>query len=565
MKIKLTLLATLSILSCASHAAETPFYQITEVSGNKAGNYGPWPTTMAADKTVSMSAVVNDWSQYYNIAPMSMDLANRYRFDVDCDYQMASDICDGFWSGGVNRAKAWRQSVVSYVPQDESILNGTSRTEQDGIIKHLGEDADHYVGYKIADTATNGFYHERKGFAHLGLNDIELSAPSSFDGVGGFTTASTLLALSDGSYLVGGGANTSVAGPNSALSRCYQGDTDQNSDLDYCPGFNTQAALWLINPDQTSAEVALAPAYYQHDSGLLETASVTGLADQGDGSYLAVGYSSTNQAGSSYLSGRNVAVTWPVTFTDGKPTFGALSLIPLPWKAPGEDKEYLNDTWAVAANAQGYVIGNQKYSEVKSRNKPIEMFVYDSKNGTTLVPFADKPAKGQNSEAAAINAVGQVVGWQDERNETQPVYNGSPRLQEAFLYNIGTKNSWRFNDLICSSSGTTTSCAQNGKYYYIVYASAVHDDGTVAATSYRYDSYTDWAKRQNATVVPVILTPQTTFSADSDVPADYVVTNALPANDLGQNNGSGAIPLWLLVVFPLLSWYRKRKLINKMS
>ena len=225
----------------------------------------------------------------------------------------------------------------------------------------------------------------------------------------------------------------------------------------------------------------------------------------------------------------------------------------------------LSNTWAVAANAQGVVIGNQKFSQAKSRNKPVEMFVYDSTTNTTTIPFENKPNPAANSEAAANNSLGQVVGWQDERNETQPVYNGSPRLQEAFLYNVGTKNSWRFNDLICATVDGAASCAQNGKYYYIVYASAVHDDGTVAATAYSYDSYADWAARQNATVVPVLLTPNTTFGRDKDVPSDYVVTNALPASDLGQDNGGGSIPLWLLAVLPLLAWSRKLKSYKKMS
>lgn len=565
MKTKLTLLATLSILSCASQAAETPFYQITEIPGDKAGNYGPWPTTMAADKSVAMLATTNDWFQYYNMAPMAMDLADRFRYNVDCNNLMASEVCDGFWDGASTRARDWRKDTVTYLPQNETLLDGASRTEPDGIIKQLGASADYYVGYKVASTTSNGYYFERQALAHLGANDIDLLPPTTFTNVGGFSSANSLLKLSDDSYLVGGTANTSVTGPDSSLAYCYNGDISQNSDHNRCPGFNTQAALWLTTPDATAATAALASSYYRHDTGVLETAAVLGLTQKADGSYLAVGYSSTDEVGNSATSGRNVAVTWPVSVVDGQPVFGALSAIPLPKNAPGEGDEVLSNTWAVAANTQGVVIGNQKFSQAKSRNKPVEMFVYDAATNTTTIPFEDKPNTGANSEAAAINRVGQVVGWQDERNETQPVYNGSPRLQEAFLYNVGTRSSWRFNDLICSVSSGTKSCAQNGKYYYIVYASAVHDDGTVAATSYRYDSYEDWAARQHAIVVPVLLTPSTTFGSDNDVPADYVVANALPASDLGQDNGGGSIPLWLLVVLPLLAWSRKRNFCKKMS
>lgn len=565
MNTKLTLLATLSILSCASHAAETPFYQITEIAGDKAGNYGPWPTTMAADKTVAMQAATNDWFQYYNMAPMGMDLANRFRYNIDCRNLMASEVCNGFWDGSTKRAQNWRVDTVTYTPQNETLLNGASRSEQDGIIKELGDSADYYVGYKVASSATNGYYFERQAFAHLGGNDIDLLPPTTFTDVGGFSSANTLLKLSDDSYLVGGTANTSVAGPDSSLVYCYAGDWSRDEDLNRCPGFNTQAALWLTSPDATSATAVLASGYYSSDSGVLETAAVLGLTEKEDGSYLAVGYSSTAKVGNSVTAGRNVAVTWPVTIVNGQPVLGSLSAIPLPKAAPGEGDEVLSNTWAVAANAQGVIIGNQAYSQAKSRNKPVEMFIYDSATNTTTIPFENKPNPAANSEAAAMNSLGQVVGWQDERNETQPVYNGSPRLQEAFMYNVGTKNSWRFNDLICSTVDGAASCVQNGKYYYIVYASAVHDDGTVAATAYRYDSYADWAARRKATVTPVLLTPSVEFTTEHDVPADYVVTNALPASDLGQDNGGGSIPLWLLAVLPLLAWSRKRKFSKKMS
>ena len=567
MKTKLTLLATLSILSCAPQAAETPFYQITDLStsANKSGNYGPWPISLAEDKSVAMRATTNDWFQYYNMAPMGMDLAERYRYSVDCNSLMAADICDGFWSGADHRAKQWRRDTVTYTPQNETLLEGTSKTEEDGIINRLGESADIYVGYKVTNTSLNGYYYPRQAFARLGGNDVDLVPPTTFDGVGGFSSANTLLKLSDDIYLIGGTANTSVKGPNSSLNYCYNGDVAQGSDMSYCPGFNTQAAVWLASSSSASAATAtLASSYYRHNSGYLETAAVLGLSPQEDGTYLAVGYSSTDKAGDSVTSGRNVAVTWPVSVSDATATFGTLSLIPLPKGTPTDDNDnVLSNTWAVAANSQGIVVGNQKYSKVKSRNKPTEMFVYDSKNATTAtIPFENKPYSGSNSEAAGLNESGQVVGWRDERNETQPVYNGSPRLQEAFLYNVATGNNWRLNDLICATVAAEKSCAQNGKYYYLTYASAIHEDGTITATAYRYDTYNDWANRKNATVVPVVLSPTTDFTDTKDVPSDYVVENALPVSNVGQNDGGGAVPVVGLLMLAWFGWRRRSTPIN---
>ena len=569
MKTKLTLLATLSILSCASHAADTAFYQITEIAGNKAGNYGPWPVAMAEDKSVASLAVTSDWFSYMNMAPMGMDLADRFRYMSGCKSQMASDVCDGFWGDDTTtRAKRWRLDSVVYNPQAESILNGTSQGEHDGIIKALGSSTEEAVGYRIAEKSLNGFYFERQAIASLNGTTVQLAPPSTFDGVGGFSSANTLLNVNDDYVLVGGTTNTAIAPPDSSFERCYNGNTKEEGEFAYCPGFNTQASLWMVKRDGSSVNLATAPDYYRKNpkNSVLETAAVTGLSDDGDGNYLAVGYSSSDAVSSSALGGRNVAVMWPVTIANNVATFGALALLPLPQGEPGEGDKVLENTWAVAANGN-YVIGNQKfnYEGRNARNLPIEMFVYDRSKKTTTIPMSNKPFNGSNSEAMAMNKNGLVVGWRDERNESQAVYNGSPRMPEAFLYNATTGNDWRLNDLICSGTAAVLSCEQNGKYYFIAYASAVSADGTIAATAYRYDSYEDWAARRGATVVPVALTPNVAFGDSHDVPSDYVLSNPLPASNVGQDNGGGAIPVWLLVLVAPFALFRTRKIFNKMS
>lgn len=555
-KSKLSLLVTLAVLSGSSYsvmsyAADSAFYQITEIdSSSSASNYGPWPTAMAADKTVASQTVTNDWFSFFNMAPMGMDLADRFHYELGCTSQMSSDMCSGFWDGGDNRALQWRKDTITYVNQATSLVNGSSQTEADGIVKALGDTSDEFVGYKIAASSENGYYYPRVGVATISGVTTELDAPSAFSGIGSFSSANALLKLDDSTYLVGGTANTDVAAPGTALKYCYDGDTYKTGEYRYCPGFNTQAALWVVSSSATSATASLAPSYYDADKNVIQTAAVTGLTKLSDGTYLAVGYSSTGKPGNSPLSGRNVAVTWPVTISSGTATFGTLTKIPLAKGEPSEGKKVLRHTWSVGTNGT-YVIGNQKYNSSKSRNLPVEMFVY--KVGATddaTLPFEDLPFKGSNSEAAAININSQVVGWRDERSESHSVTNGSPRLQEAFLYNAATGNGWRLNDLICSgSTASESTCTQNGKFYYLVYASAIADDGTVAATAYRYDTYADWEARTNATVVQVKLTPAVSFASTNDVPDGYTVTNALPASNVGQNStkGGGAMPLWLLL------------------
>ena len=134
------------------------------------------------------------------------------------------------------------------------------------------------------------------------------------------------------------------------------------------------------------------------------------------------------------------------------------------------------------------------------------------------------------------------------------------KLYEAFLYNINSGNSWYLNDLICGTdSDGANACEQNGKYYYLAYANAIADDGTIAATAYRYDSETDWENQNDPTTVTVKLTPNESFDTDGDVPDSAVVTNQLPSTDLGEDDGGGSLGLGLLGGLLGLGLIRRRK------
>lgn len=560
---KQTLVALAVLTSCAAQAQD-PFFTIEEVvsASDIAGNFGPWARAMSKeDKTVAAFDVTNDWFSFFNMAPIGMDLAHRMGYERYCSSVLADDVCNTYWNKTDNRAKQWRLDTISYVAQTESLVDGSSTSEQDGIVTTMGNTADERAGYTVSDSATSNNYHPRTAFVTLpGLDQLSLPAAHEFDGVGSFSSAYSLLPLDNDRYLVGGTANTSTKGPDSALATCYDGDTGQSEDYPLCPGFNTQATFWLVDGDNGDYTTTQATAYYSTNSSLLQTASVMSMAKVGD-DYYAVGYSSTKEAGSASTSGRNVAVVWPLTLADDTLTIGSLTKIPLSKNAPGEGDEVLRHTWAVAINEDGWVIGNQKYSSVKGRNIPIEMFVYNVTTGETAdIPFENSPNRGSNSEAGGLNNNGLVVGWRDERSETAPVYEGAPRMQEAFLFNINTGSSWYLNDLICGTDNDgANACVQNGKYYYLAYANAIADDGTIAATAYRYDSETDWENQNNPTTVTVKLTPNASFDTDGDVPDSAVVTNQLPSTDLGENDGGGALGLGLLAGLLGVGLIRRRK------
>ncbi|MGL4204513.1 MAG: DUF3466 family protein [Aeromonadaceae bacterium] len=562
MNTKISSLALLSLLSLGSQAFASSFYSIQEVASSSSSQYGPWAQSMAKDNSVASFASNTDWFSFFNMAPNGMDLAQRLRYEMDCYSQLASSVCNAFWDGSPNKALQWRYNTLGYVSQLTTLHEGVQSSEQDGVITKLGATKDQYVGYKVASAPTNSsYYHERTGFASIDGAQTELAPAYSLSGMGGFTSAYDLLPVGD-MYLVAGTANTSITAPDDSFGKCYQGDTYISGEYNRCPGFNTQAAFWLVNGSDQRVTPVLSPSYYRPNDSVMQTASAMGLTALENGQLLAVGYSSTDAVGDAAASGRNVAVTWNVSVSDGVASVGTPNLIPLPKSAPGEGDKVLRNTWAVAANSQGYVIGNQKYSSAKSRNLPIEMFVYNVNTGVTTVPYADSPRGGANSEAAAINSKGQVVGWQDERSENQPVYQGSPRQQEAFLYNIGTAQGWRLNDLICSNDSGSKNCQQKGAYYYIANAVAINDDGSVAATAYRYATLDDWRLRSNPTVVSVLLSPTTAFDSNGNVPAAMVVENALPTNDYGKSNGGGSISWWLLTLMGPLVWWKRRSSVN---
>ena len=336
---------------------------------------------------------------------------------------------------------------------------------------------------------------------------------------------------------------------------CFEtGNDSQYGDFRYCPGVDTQASFWLLNSSGGFNKLMQAGTYGHQRDEVLQTASALGVAKY-NGTLYGVGYGSSGEVGTGDLDGRNLASYWTLDTAAG--TVGTTKIIPLP-----EDDAKLQHSWAVAVNDNGYVIGNQRYRINKGQNRPVEMFLFNlSKPGTAAsLPLQDKPVSGAGSEAAAINEHNMVVGWRDSRHQTQPVVNGTNRMQEAFLLNAAAPaNSWYLNDLICGKDDAgNKQCAQNGKYYHIAYASGISSDGTIAATAYRYDSESDLNKRANATVVAVKLTPAVA-DYQGNAPASYVVNNAPVNNQTGQDGGEGGggSLFWLTLLALPFAWLRR--------
>ncbi|MFQ2903435.1 DUF3466 family protein [Aeromonas caviae] len=546
MKKQLSMLAILVGASLNAQAAQSSFFTIVddEVKGYASGISGD------ANGLIGLNTK-NNMAEYFSTVRFADFLVDRFRFEQGC--MLSNSVCNSFWSDNSGFAYQWRRDFLDKVDQ-RSNLGYVTSSEVDGLVTALGDVPEDRVGYKMNGKLRTAFAVVNDG------NPVELKDAASTHGL---SVPTSIKKLDNGQYLVTGTAASDkyrhkVGGD--FYKWCFEtGNDSQYGDFRYCPGVDTQASFWLLNSSGGFNTLMQAGTYGHQRDEVLQTASALGVAKY-NGTLYGVGYSSTGEVGTGDLDGRNLASYWTLDTATG--TVGTTKIIPLPDGEPGKDDAKLQHSWAVAVNDNGYVIGNQRYRINKGQNRPVEMFLFNlSKPGTAAsLPLQDKPVSGAGSEAAAINEHNMVVGWRDSRHQTQPVVNGTNRMQEAFLLNAAAPaNSWYLNDLICGKDDAgNKQCAQNGKYYHIAYASGISSDGTIAATAYRYDSESDLNKRANATVVAVKLRPAVA-DYQGNAPASYVVSNAPVNNQTGQDGGEGGggSLFWLTLMALPFAWLRR--------
>ncbi|WP_309266777.1 DUF3466 family protein [Aeromonas salmonicida] len=541
MKKQLSMLAILVSASLHAQAAQDPFFKIIddEVKGYASG--------ISADSNGLIGInTKNDMAEHFSTVRFADFLVDRFRFEQGC--MLSNSVCNAFWNDKSNFAYQWRADFLAKTDQRSNVGDLVSN-ETDGLITALGDVAGTSVGYKMDGKLRTAFA-EVAGVVKVELKDgattHSLSVPTS------------IKKLDDDQYLVTGTAATgqTIAVNSETYNWCFSGNDGQYGDYRYCPGLNTQASFWLLNSTGTFNKLIQANEYSRGRNEVIQTASALGVGNV-NGSLYGVGYSSTGEIGSNYLDGRNLAAYWTLDLAGGK--VGTTQTIPLAEGEPGKDDAKLQHSWAVGVNDNGYVIGNQRYRINKGQNRPVEMFVFNlNTKQTASVPLQDSPISGAGSEAAAINNHNMVVGWRDSRHQTQPVVNGTNRMQEGFLLNAATSKNWYLNDLICGlDDAGAKQCAQNGHYYHIAYASGISTDGTVAATAFRYNSESDLINRTNSTIVSVKLTPAVADYKNNE-PASYVVANAPVNNQTGQDGGSGGGSLfWLTLLALPFTWLRR--------
>ncbi|WP_432453150.1 DUF3466 family protein [Agarivorans sp. QJM3NY_29] len=467
------------------------------------------------------------------------DFSDRTSFDYGCQY--AVEVCDLFFEGdnsfyGTYRHRLFNQAsvlyksnVLAFIAQRNvtgAHLNGTNSeiptwdTVNDKLfifddssqqtyttdtrVNRINSSLGWAVGYDSApfSNGSSSVYTRefiQRGFALRLSDDAKITllpTPFSSDGQlssdkGGVSSGLQVI-QKDGKTLVIGLSSVSYSNSDS-FGECQTGDQDYYY---RCSGFNTQAWVWdITNADDGDAVegVPLVEGYVRSQYG--DAPNYNFIKDYNSHADIFVGISSDDVYDST-VGSRGRAVFYSANDD------GSYSLNQIPNINIGGDSADFEDsvshTWANAVNDAELMVGNLRYTQVKSRNRPVEAFVYDNDQASSsyqqvVWPLRDLPFNGANSEFSDINNDNLIVGWVDADGEEQPSYSGTTRWQSAILldfdrYKNGESTyNWSLNSLTCYE--------QDGQprmpLYRIEYASQILDDGTVYASGYHYETPDD--------------------------------------------------------------------------
>ncbi|MCD9486831.1 DUF3466 family protein [Photobacterium iliopiscarium] len=253
--------------------------------------------------------------------------------------------------------------------------------------------------------------------------------------------------------------------------------------------FANEAAYWLVDTDGTVTSHAISAGSGDNRDGLAVIdkdndslsfqASAQAVALDTNGDPIAVGYSTADVRDdyyamqAAYFTAKSADLaSWTRTLIPG------LDI------KPGDDRDFTY-TIANGVNSKSVIVGDAKgYGK-----KPQRAFIYQVDQGNAkffdqLVPSLF--FKDSNSNAAAINNNGQVVGWVDVEAS-----NGAEARHRAFTYinstaqgPLKTGGAWMLDDLTNDPSAGVGSLANS---YRIHDATGVNNAGVIAATAFYCD------------------------------------------------------------------------------
>ncbi|MEC6831292.1 DUF3466 family protein [Photobacterium toruni] len=256
--------------------------------------------------------------------------------------------------------------------------------------------------------------------------------------------------------------------------------------------FANEAAFWIVDANGTKTSVAASAittgsgnnrdglAVIDKDNDSLSfQASAQAVALKSDGTPIVVGYSTADVRDDFYA----MQATY---FTPKDSSLASWTATPIPGLniKPDDDRDFTY-TIANGVNSKSVIVGDAK----GNGKKPQRAFIYQVDQGNAkffdqLVPSLF--FKDSNSNAAAINNNGQVVGWVDVEAS-----NGAEARHRAFIYinstaqgPLKTGGAWMLDDLTNDPSAGVGSLANS---YRILNATSINNAGVIAATAFYCD------------------------------------------------------------------------------
>ncbi|MCD9544224.1 DUF3466 family protein [Photobacterium carnosum] len=426
--------------------------------------------------------------------------------------------------------------ITSFADLGKDNYSGSKKDKLGTIIDHPTTDAvaNGIVGDYVYGTTTSALFKntdgnmprafEKRGFVNTVSKKVELppvSKGSDFVNNMGQTEANGAVVLTNGDLLVVGSSSYAPSFYFDGRDDDKLPDTDDigiaaggldfgklkqcitNPDVYYSrwecqfSTFANEAAYWLVNTDGTVTSHAISAGSGDNRDGLAVIdkdndslsfqASAQAVALDTNGEPIAVGYSTADVRDDYYAMQAAYFTAKSADLTSWTRT-----LIPGLDIKPGDDRDFTY-TIANGVNSKSVIVGDAKGNS----EKPQRAFVY--KAGQSKAQFFDDLAptiffKDSNSNAAAINNNGQVVGWVDVEAS-----NGAEARHRAFTYinstaqgPLKTGGAWMLDDLTNDPSAGVGSLANS---YRIHDATGINNAGVIAATaSYCQDGYANLSK-----------------------------------------------------------------------
>ena len=595
MKLKVTA-TTIALIMSSSISAQAldAYYDIESISVSADGaSYGPFPVAIAEDS--AGNHFIGTYSMRASLSS-NVDIGLPFTFNRECQYDYV--LCELEFYGSetsgqssyYNAYQKWRNaqsdadqgSYTSYMMAntlsdvtDQGMVlpfdansNTTDVKVTDVYVNDSGEQFT--IGYSSAPYSSGSREFARRAFIQSVSTGAVTQLLPEFMGSGGFSSAYKIQKLTDNRVIVMGAASRSYARNNvDYFNECYNSDEYDDrydvNDLVRCPGFDTQAWAWDVSdivdggsvPSDRKIELATT---WLNNNTTNNGKSLTYSANAFDmnKSGLAVGTSTFEYRNDSEGARQRAIVMTP--------TSPGIYPSPVVITAATNDIEDQDDliynTWALTISEAGIVTGNREFDVAKGRNKATEFFVYNNATGSIQIPLLDKKVtttkqriensgsyfiakSGANSRVYDANESGLMVGEVDDFDQVDPVYQGSPRSQTAFLYDNTKNQAWLINDLICSQNSDGVVSSERIR---IRTARVINDAGVVLADGFTYGTNDEYKYKTNGIPTTFKLTPNSNVASPNDSPNCWESDLHKVADEPYERQGAATFWLWLFAL-----------------